>query len=51
MESNKVFFRGSPGCLGDEELLIVIKLGGFKYFLFSPLLGEWFNVTNTFQMG
>ena len=28
-----------------------IKLGGgFKYFLFSPLAGEWSNLTNMFQM-
>ena len=25
--------------------------GGFKYFLFSPLLGKWSNLTNIFQMG
>ena len=28
-----------------------VGLGGFKYFLFSPILGKWSNLKNIFQLG
>jgi len=40
------YFLYPSGISGDES-----PGGGFKDFLFSPLLGERINLSNMFQMG
>ena len=39
-------------CIKFVGKFMNLKLvGGFKYFLFSPLPGKWSNLTHVFQMG
>ena len=39
------------GLRGEKWTQRDILGGGFKYFLCSPYLGKWSNLTNIFQMG
>ena len=46
-----VKWSGSGQWPVDPGEIYCILGGGLKYFLFSPYLGKWSNLTNIFQMG